>query len=88
MTKAFIQTSRIVDKGEEVYLSCELPENFDVFLGEVHSTATLARVRIVDAEFERPDGSEVILDTDLLDMQRVEKSPIGPITLLKKVKLY
>lgn len=86
--KSFHPNFRIVDKGEEVYLSCELPENFDLFLGEVHSTATLARVRIVDAEFERPDGSEVILDTDLLDMQRVEKSPIGPITLLKKGKNY
>jgi hypothetical protein len=78
----------IVDKGEEVYISCELPDDFDSFLGTIQSTSTLPRVRIVDAEFERPDGSELIVDTDLLDMQRAEKSPLGPITLLKKGKNY
>jgi hypothetical protein len=48
----------------------------------------LSRVRIVDAEFENPDGSNVILDTDFLDVQRGEKSTLGPITLLKKGKNY
>lgn len=86
--KSFHPDLSIVEKGEEVYLSCELPDTFDSFLGEIHSTATLPRARIVDAEFERPDGSDVILDTDLLDMQRAEKSPLGPIALLKKGRNY
>ncbi len=86
--KSFHPKFSIIDKGEEVYLSCELPDNFDNFPGDIHSTATLARARIVDAEFERPDGSEVVLDTDLLDNQRADKSPLGPISLLKKGKNY
>jgi alpha-L-arabinofuranosidase len=86
--KSFEPKFSIIDKGEEVYLQIELPESFENILGQVQSTATLARVRIVDAEFENPDGSEVILDTDLLDEQRTEKSPLGPITLLKKGKNY
>ncbi len=86
--KSFNPNFSIIDKGEEVYLSCELPESFENFLGEIYSTITLARVRIVDAEFENPDGSDVILDTDFLDKQRVEKTPLGPITHLKKGSNY
>jgi hypothetical protein len=79
---------RIIDKGEEVYLSCELPESFEDMVGEVHSTKTLERVRIVDAEFEKPDGRELILDIDYLGWKKSENSPIGPITLLKKGSNY
>src|SRR5690606_20795857 len=79
---------RIIDKGEEVYLSCQLPDSFEDFLGEIHSTKTLERVRIVDAEFENPDGSELVLDTDFLDNKKAEKGPLGPISLLKKGKNY
>lgn len=86
--KSFHPNFSLIEKGDTVYLSCELPDNFDGFPGEVHSTATLARVRIVDAEFENPDGSEVILDTDLLDRQRAERSPLGPVIDLKKGKNY
>ena len=79
---------RIIDEGEEVYLSCELPESFEGIVGEIHSTSTLERVRIVDAEFENPDGSDMILDTYLLDNKKPEKGPLGPISLLKKGKNY
>lgn len=78
----------IVEDGDSVYLSCEMPETFDNYLGEVHSTATLPRVRIVDAEFERPDGSDIVLDLDLLDHTRTGKSPLGPISTLKKGTNY
>ncbi|MBY0099655.1 right-handed parallel beta-helix repeat-containing protein [Mesobacillus maritimus] len=78
----------IVEEGNEVYLSIELPEDIETFLGEVQSTNTLERVRIVDAEFVNPDGSEVILNTDLLGNQREEKSVIGPIANLKAGKNY
>ncbi|RCX12195.1 uncharacterized protein DUF1565 [Anaerobacterium chartisolvens] len=78
----------IVDEGEEVYLCCELPDSFENISGEIHSTATLARVRIVDAEFESPDGSNMSLDTDFLDEKKAQRSPLGPITLLKKGKNY
>lgn len=65
-----------------------MPETFDDYLGEVHSTATLPRVRIVDAEFESPNGSEIALDTDLLDNTKTGKSPLGPISTLKNGKNY
>ncbi|MFW5808121.1 MAG: right-handed parallel beta-helix repeat-containing protein [Spirochaetota bacterium] len=74
---------RIIDQGDEVYLSCKLPDSFASFSGEIHSTVTLPRVRIVDAEFENPDGSDVVLDTDLLDRQKTGRSPLGPVSELK-----
>jgi len=78
----------IVDLGNEGFLSIVLPESFENISGDVHSTATLPRVRIVDAEFENPDGSVLLLDSDFLDTERPETSPLGPISLLKKGKNY
>jgi len=82
----FIPNLEIIDKGDEVYLSCEMPESFENIKTRIQSTDTLTRVRIADAEFENPDGSKLILDTDLLDGKRDEKSPLGPIVSLKKGK--
>lgn len=76
----------IIEEGNEVYLSCELPKDFESLYGKIHSTDTLPRVRIVDAEFENPDGGKVILDTDYLDKQKDGESTLGPISSLKKGK--
>ncbi|WP_270165605.1 right-handed parallel beta-helix repeat-containing protein [Paenibacillus sp. SYP-B4298] len=78
----------IIEQGEEGFLSIELPESFEHMLGNVHSTSTLPRVRIVDAEFENPDGSNVSLDTDFLDRRRTKKSVLGPIVDLQKGKNF
>ncbi|MER2060415.1 MAG: right-handed parallel beta-helix repeat-containing protein [Niallia sp.] len=84
----FNPSLKIVEEGTEVYLSVELPENFDTILGEVQTTQTLERVRIVDANFENPDGSEVALNTDYLGELREGKSVLGPISTLKKGENY
>ncbi|WP_207308534.1 right-handed parallel beta-helix repeat-containing protein [Bacillus timonensis] len=88
MEALFEPNLNIIEEGNEVYLSLELPEDFETFLGEIQSTNTLERVRIVDAEFENPDGSEVVLNTDFLGNHREEKSVIGPIASLKAGKNY
>lgn len=86
--KSFQANLQIIEDGDNVYLSCELPEGFENFQCRLHSTQTLKRVRIVDAEFERPDGSELILDSDYLDQQKRDRSSLGPISLLKAGKNY
>ncbi|WP_440898038.1 right-handed parallel beta-helix repeat-containing protein [Amphibacillus sp. Q70] len=78
----------IVDQGDEVFLSCDLPASFDDMFGQVQSTVSLTRVRIADAEFENPDGSNLVIDKDLLDEKRAEESTVGPISTLKKGKNY
>ena len=77
---------KIIEEGNEVYLSVELPEEFESFKGKIHSTETLERVRIVDAEFENPDGSEVILNVDFLGNKKEGDSNVGPIAKLKSGK--
>lgn len=77
---------KISEEGNEVYLSIDLPEEFENMFGEIHTTETLGNVRLVDADFENPDGSEVTIDTDLLGEKRSEKSLPGPISQLQKGK--
>jgi len=84
--KDFNPNLMIIDNGDEVYLSCEMPESFENIQGQVHSTDTLPRTRIVDADFENPDGSRLVIDTDLLDAKRADISSLGPIASLKKGK--
>ncbi|WP_416150037.1 right-handed parallel beta-helix repeat-containing protein [Salipaludibacillus sp. HK11] len=79
---------RIIEEGDDVYLSVELPEDFEHMLGKIQSTHSLNRVRIVDAEFENPDGSEVVVDVDLLGEKRSAESVLGPIAQLRKGKNY
>lgn len=74
----------IIEEGDEVYLSIVLPDEFEGFTGEIHSTRTLPRVRLADADFENPDGSEVVLDTDYLGNKKPEQGALGPISTLKK----
>lgn len=76
----------IIDQGDEVYLSCELPDAFEDMTGKIKSTQTLPRVRIVDAEFDNPDGTDLTVDLDLLNNKRADDSPIGPLVNLKKGK--
>ena len=74
---------RIIEEGDEVYLSCALPASFEALNCEIPTTDMLNRVRIVDAEFENPDGSKLILDRDYFHEQKTETSVTGPIRALK-----
>ncbi|MCT2535492.1 right-handed parallel beta-helix repeat-containing protein [Aquibacillus koreensis] len=86
VAETFNPEIEISEDGNEVYLSITLPDGFENMVGEVHSTDTLERVRIVDADFENPDGSAVIVDTDLLGNVREDKSVLGPLVGLKAGK--
>ena len=74
----------IIEEGDEVYLSIELPEAFEGLTDQIHSTRTLPRTRLSDANFETPDGGEVVLDTDFLGNKKPEQVVAGPISALKK----
>ncbi|QKS73367.1 right-handed parallel beta-helix repeat-containing protein [Paenalkalicoccus suaedae] len=73
----------IVEQEDGVYLSIELPENFTSLTGEVHGTHTLGRARLVDAEFDNADGSDLVLDTDYLGEKKAGESVVGPLASLK-----
>lgn len=78
----------IETEDDEVYLSCELPEDFETFAGKIYTTAALPRVRIVDAEYECPDGNDVSLDIDLGDNKKKGDGVVGPAAEMKSKKNY
>lgn len=70
----------IEETGGEVYLNITLPDSFGSYTCPVLDTKTLGRVRIVDADYENPDGSPLILDTDYFDIKEDKDTVTGPIT--------
>jgi len=68
-----------LEDGEDVYLHITLPEELEKIGTAIQTTKTLQRVRMANADFTNPDGSEVILDTDYFGNKRKADSAIGPI---------
>ena len=74
----------MVDEGAEVYLECQLPADFDTLRVDTITGADLERVRFVDADFEEPDGTPIVLGADLVGVDKTPSSsyPAGPLTAL------
>lgn len=53
-------------EGERVVLKLTLPEEFTRQQAALRGTENLMRTRLTDAEFENPDGSSLVIDTDLV----------------------
>ena len=68
--------------GSQVWLDLEVPEELAAGRVAPVRTSDLEHVRFVNADFEAPDGSELVLDTDLLGDQTSGQSPIGPLNSL------
>lgn len=72
--------------GGEVFLNITLPEGFDACVCPPQSTQSLGRVRIVDADFENPDGTPLTFESDYLDTSVKDKSVSGPLSCLRAGK--
>jgi hypothetical protein len=81
-------TAAVVDEGAEVYLECQLPVDFDTLRVDTITGADLGHVRFVDADFEEPDGTPVVLGADLVGVDKTPSSsyPAGPVTTLASGK--
>jgi hypothetical protein len=77
-------TVAVSDEGAEVYLECQLPIDFDSTRVDSVSGADLPPVRFVDADFEEPDGTPVVLGSDLVGAAKTPGSsyPAGPLAVL------
>lgn len=80
--KDFDPELRLSEEEDGVYLEITLPEGFENSLYPPLGTEELGRVRIVDQDFENPDGSALLLNQDLLKT-RYEKSCRGPLASLR-----
>ena len=74
----------VVDEGDEVYLECTLPADFDAVRVAAVGGTDLAPVRFVDADFEEPDGSPAVLGADLVGADKAVGGsyPAGPLLSL------
>ena len=72
----------VQDDGGRVEVRITLPEGFTAHRIPVVTTADLGRVRMVDADFEAPDGSALRLDTDLLGETAAPDAVAGPLAAL------
>jgi hypothetical protein len=74
----------VVDEGAQVHLEVEVPEPLTTALISPVTSGDLPRVRLVDADFEEPDGSPLGLHTDLLGNRKENGAvyPAGPLATL------
>lgn len=75
---------RIVEEGNAAYLELDADQELAEQRREIIDTKKLGMVRIVEAPYEQPDGSPVVLDTDYLGVSRGEGGPAGPFASLKE----
>ncbi|MCL2034812.1 MAG: right-handed parallel beta-helix repeat-containing protein [Oscillospiraceae bacterium] len=73
----------VEQNGGEVHLVLTLPEVFGSYSVAAHGTESLGRVRVVDAEFENPDGSSLTLDSDYFGSISEGAMLSGPFAVLK-----
>ncbi|MDE1549077.1 right-handed parallel beta-helix repeat-containing protein [Jeotgalibaca caeni] len=80
---SFQPNLRIEEKETSVFLSIDLPEEYNQLKGYKISTATLPPTRLVGAEFEQPDGSDLSLDTDFFDDTWGDTVGAGPFQFIQ-----
>ncbi len=73
---------KLEEKDNDVYIELTLPESYDTFKTIIRSTDNLPRTRIVDAEFDQPDGSALCLNEDYFSKVKDESPLAGPICAL------
>lgn len=82
----------VYEEEDGVYLSIELPDEYNEIQGQIHTTSSLPRPRIVAYDFDNPDGTELILNQDYLGDVQEGQIKTGPIAFLErgenKVKVW
>lgn len=73
---------KITCKDKSVFLNIKLPDEFAGKLVPIKDTKTLPKNRVVGAEYERADGMDLFLDTDLLSDTSNKDTVSGPIQKL------
>lgn len=73
----------IVTEGKNTYLEMVVDEGMFSLDSEIYNTEKLGSVRIVEENFENPDGTPITFNQDFLGQMRGEKPVVGPINQLK-----
>ena len=86
---------KISSEDSHLFVEIDLPENFiksNVSSLPIFDCDTLEVPRLSQQRFDSPDGSKIILDTDIANQKRLEKTFAGPLQNLKaghnKIKIW
>ncbi len=70
---------KVIEEGDNVYLVFAIDETFKKLRTKLISTDVLGKSKVSKQQYENPDGSPIILDTDYLGNKRTETNPAaGP----------
>jgi hypothetical protein len=76
-----VQSAKILEKDDGIYLSFELPETEPT---QPITAERLGKTRVSQAAFENPDGTPVVIATDYFGKPRDPANPgAGPFAGLK-----
>lgn len=73
----------IVQEGSEIFLKIDIPKEMLSLPTRQITTDDLGMPRIVEAQFEHPDGTKIVLDRDLRGAMRREQPTAGPVEELR-----
>lgn len=73
----------IVQEGSEIFLKIDIPKEMLSLPTRQITTDDLGMPRIVEAQFEHPDGTKIVLDRDLRGAMRKERPTAGPVEELR-----
>lgn len=75
---------KVIEDGENVYLHLTMDESGLNIQRELITTSLLGEAKMPDQEFENPDGTAILMDTDFLGNKRNVGNPmVGPFENLK-----
>lgn len=82
ITSSAATNARIVTEEDGVYLEMFIDESFTALRPQQVDTNRLDMPRLTEALYENPDGSPIVIDTDLLGNPRSNTPTSGPIEAL------
>ena len=80
----FETNAKVVQEDGKTYLEIDLPQAPRRDAAGYIGTANLGMPRITEELFENPDGTPILLDTDLTGAGRDDRTMIGPLETIKE----
>ena len=75
---------RFTEEGDGLYIEFDADESLLSAVSPVCSSDTLPTPRITECEYENPDGTPIVFDTDITGCKRDRLSPPGPFAAVVK----
>jgi hypothetical protein len=86
VASALASEVKFIEEADGLYLEITLDEGFDGMKNSIITSEMLGMPRLVEECFENPDGTPIVIDSDMLGVKRAGNPKAGPIEALKAGK--